>query len=78
EAEARAGADRLYRDGYSRAIVAASQDDFGQRSADAFSQRWRQLTNTDADVRYYNIPQDAVVAIQNSGGVQGAALYALG
>ncbi|EFX90693.1 LppC [Actinobacillus ureae ATCC 25976] len=78
EAEARAGADRLYRDGYSRAIVAAPQDDFGQRSADAFAQRWRQLTNTDADVRYYNIPQDSVVAIQNSGSTQGAALYTLG
>ncbi|WP_150539215.1 penicillin-binding protein activator [Actinobacillus vicugnae] len=78
EAEARAGADRLYRDGYSRAIVAAPQDDFGQRSADAFAQRWRQLTNADADVRYYNIPQDSVAAIQSSGNIQGAALYALG
>lgn len=78
EAEARAGADRLYRDGYSRAIVAAPQDDFGRRSADAFAQRWRQLTNTDADVRYYNIPQDSVVAIQNAGSTRNAALYALG
>lgn len=79
ESEARSGAEKLYRDGYSRAIVAAPQDDFGQRSADAFSQRWRQLTNNDADVRYYNQPLDSVSAIQNSGvSTQGAALYALG
>lgn len=77
EAEAKAAADRLYRDGQTVAIVAAPQDDFGQRSADAFAQRWRQLTNADADVRYYNQPLDAVSAIQNSG-VSRGGLYMLG
>lgn len=78
EAEARSGADRIRRDGFSRALVAAPQDDFGYRSADAFAQRWRQLTGGDVDVRYYNQALDAVSAIQNAGGAQGAALYALG
>lgn len=78
ESEAKNGADRLYRDGVTRAIVAAPQSDFGQRSAEAFSNRWRQLTGNDADVRYYNQPLDAVSSIQNSGVGQGAGLYMLG
>lgn len=79
EAEAKAGAEKMYQDGLTRAIVIASQDDFGQRSADAFAQRWRQLTNGDADVRYYTSqPMDAVAALQNEGSAQGAGIYALG
>lgn len=78
ESEAKAAAERLYRDGVSRAVVAAPQTDFGQRSADAFVQEWRKLTRTDADVRYYNQPLDAVAAIQNNGVAQGSGLYMLG
>ncbi|AKO45236.1 penicillin-binding protein activator [[Haemophilus] ducreyi] len=79
EAEARSGADRLSRDGYNKAIVVAARDEFGQRSAEAFAQRWRQLTNTDADIRYYNQPLDVITTIQNSANnLQETALYALG
>lgn len=78
EAEARSGADRIYRDNFTQVIVSAPQGDFGQRSADAFAQRWQQITNTDADVRYYNQPLDIVAALENIGAVQGKALYILG
>lgn len=78
EAEARAAAERLFQDGVSSAVVAAPQTDFGQRSADAFAQRWRELTFRDADVRYYNQPLDSVVALQNNGVANGTALYVLG
>lgn len=77
ESEAQAGAEKMYNDGYSIAVVAAPQDDFGHRSAEAFAKRWRRLTNTDADVRYYNQPLDSVAAIQNIG-VAKAGLYILG
>lgn len=77
ESEAQSGAEKIYQDGNSVAIVAAPQDDYGNRSAEAFAKRWRQLTNSDADVRYYNQPLDAVAAIQNAG-VSKAALYILG
>ncbi|QLB43306.1 penicillin-binding protein activator [Mannheimia pernigra] len=77
ESEAQAGAEKMYNDGHSIAVVAAPQDDFGHRSAEAFAKRWRQLTNTDADVRYYNQPLDSVATIQNTG-VTKAGLYILG
>lgn len=78
EAEARSAAERLFHDGVSYAAVAAPQTDFGQRAADAFAQRWRELTYKDADVRYYNQPLDSVLALQNNGIGSGAALYVLG
>lgn len=78
EAESRSGAERLFQDGIQHAIIAAPQSDFGQRSADAFAQRWRELTSRDADVRYYNQPLDSVVALQNNGVSSGSALYVLG
>ncbi|WP_373818725.1 penicillin-binding protein activator [Glaesserella sp.] len=78
EAEARSAADRFYQDGISYAVVAAPQGDFGQRSADAFAQRWRQLTDKDADIRYYHQPLDIAASLQNAGLGQGSALYALG
>lgn len=79
ESEARSAANKLFSDRISQAIVAAPQGDYGQRAADAFAQRWLELTRTDADVRYYNSPLDALVAIQNAGGsTQGKALYILG
>ncbi|HGO5824063.1 TPA: penicillin-binding protein activator [Mannheimia haemolytica] len=77
ESEAQSAAEKLYRDGNSAAVVAAPQDDYGNRSAEAFAKRWRQLTNSDADVRYYNQPLDAVASIQNAG-VSKAGLYILG
>lgn len=78
EAEARAAAERLLKDGVAYAVVAAPQNEFGQRSADAFTQRWRELTRKDADVRYYNEPLDSVASIQNNGIGTSAGLYALG
>lgn len=77
ESEAQAGAEKMYRDGHRVAIVAAPQDDFGNRSAEAFAKRWRQLSGTDADVRYYNQPLDSVASIQNAG-ITKAGLYVLG
>lgn len=77
ESEAQSGAEKMYRDGNSVAIVAAPQNDFGHRSAEAFSKRWRQLTGMDADVRYYNQPLDSVAMIQNAG-LSKAGLYILG
>lgn len=78
EAEARAAADRFFRDGVSHAVIAAPQGDFGQRSADAFAQRWRELTRKDADVRYYNEAFDSVASLENHGVGNGSALYMLG
>lgn len=77
ESEAQSGAEKIRQDGHSVVIVAAPQDDYGNRSAEAFAKRWRQLTNSDADVRYYNQPLDAVASIQNAG-VTKAGLYILG
>ena len=78
EAEARSGAERLYQDGLANAVVIAPQNDFGQRSADAFAKRWRQLTNRDTDIRYYNHPMDSVAALQNTGIANNSGLYLLG
>lgn len=78
EAEARSAAERLNRDGVMNAIVVAPQDDFGQRSADAFAKRWRQLTARDVDVRYYHQPLDSVTVLENSGLIQSSGLYLLG
>lgn len=78
ESEAQAAADRIFRDGHSSVVVAAPQDDFGQRSAEAFVDRWRQLTGRDADVRYYHQPLDSLSAIENSGFNSKVAFYMLG
>lgn len=78
EAEARSAAERLNRDGIQNAVVVAPQDDFGQRSSDAFAQRWRQLTNRDIDARYYHQPLDSIEALQNAGVAAGSGLYLLG
>lgn len=77
ESEAKSAADRLFRDGISYAVIAAPQDDFGVRSADAFAQRWRQLTGKDVDIRYYNEPLDSVVSLQNNPVSNGSGLYVL-
>lgn len=78
EAEARAAAERLFNDGITNAIVATPQTDVGQRSSAAFSERWRELTLRDADIRYYNQPLDSVVSLQNGGVATGSALYVVG
>lgn len=78
EAEAQSAADRFFKDGISHAVLAIPQGDFGQRSADAFAQRWRQLTGKDADIRYYNEPLDSVVSLQQNSVGSGAGLYMLG
>ncbi|KAE9540580.1 penicillin-binding protein activator [Ursidibacter maritimus] len=78
EAEARSAADRFHQDRIENAVVVAPQDDFGQRSADAFAQRWRQLTNKDADIRYYHQPLDSISAIQTVGAAPNSGLYLLG
>lgn len=77
EAEAKAGAERMAQDGHRAVIVAAPQGDFGQRTADAFAQRWRELTGGDADVRYYSSTEDATASILSAGITQGG-LYILG
>ena len=46
-------------------------------AAEAFTTRWRQLTGSDADVRYYNSSEDAVAGIQSTNANQGG-LYLLG
>lgn len=77
EAEAKAAAEKMFQDGQRNAYVSAPQGDFGQRAADAFTTRWRQLTGSDADVRYYNSSEDAVAGIQSTNASQGG-LYLLG
>lgn len=78
EAEAKSAAERFFRDGLSHAAISAPQSDFGQRSSDAFAQRWRQLTGKDVDVRYYNEPLDSVASLQNNPIGSGSGLYVLG
>ncbi|MGX3065884.1 penicillin-binding protein activator [Ursidibacter arcticus] len=78
EAEARSAANRFNQDRIENAVVVAPQDDFGQRSADAFAQRWRQLTNKDADIRYYHQPLDSISALQTVGAAPNSGLYLLG
>lgn len=78
EGEARAAAERFLKDGVSHAVVAAPQGEAGQRAADAFVQRWRELTRKDADVRYYNDALETIDSLQNSGMGSGSALYVLG
>lgn len=78
ESEAISGADKIKRDGFNSVVVVVPKDDFGQRSANAFVQRWRALTGGDADVRYYTEAMDVVNNLQEAGGMQGKALYFLG
>lgn len=78
EAEARSGAERLYQDNIAHAVLLVPRGDFGQRSADAFAQRWRQLTNKDADIRYYNEPLESVASLQNNGLASQSGIYILG
>ncbi|QLB21133.1 penicillin-binding protein [Vespertiliibacter pulmonis] len=78
EAEARSAAEKLHRDGITSAVVIAPQDDFGQRSSDAFAQRWRQLTNLDTDIRYYHQPADSIESLKNTGIPANSGIYLLG
>lgn len=78
EAEARSAAEKMFRDRVANAVVIAPQDDFGQRSSDAFAQRWRQLTNRDIDARYYHQPLDSIGSLQNSGVAANSGIYLLG
>ncbi|AUI67076.1 MULTISPECIES: penicillin-binding protein activator [Glaesserella] len=78
EAEAKSAAERFQKDGLNNAVVLAPNGDFGQRSADAFAQRWRQLTNRDADIRYYNEAFEGVSLLQSAGLGQGSGIYVLG
>lgn len=78
ESEAKSAAERFQKDGLNNAVVLAPNGDFGQRSADAFAQRWRQLTNKDADIRYYNEAFEGVSLLQSAGLAQGSGIYVLG
>lgn len=78
ESEAQSAAERFERDNIQNAVVFAPQGDFGQRASEAFAQRWRQLTNKNADIRFYHQPLDAVAAVKNSGVAQGSGIYLLG
>ncbi|SUB59703.1 Penicillin-binding protein activator LpoA precursor [Phocoenobacter uteri] len=75
EAEAHSAANKIYHDNISQVVVVVPNDDFGRRSANAFSTRWRKLTNSDASVQYYNQAIDIVNKLQ---GMQGRAVYFLG
>ncbi|MDO9735398.1 penicillin-binding protein activator, partial [Glaesserella parasuis] len=66
EAEARFAAERFLKDGLQNAVVVAPNGDFGTRSAEAFAQRWRQLTNRDTDIRYYNQAFEVASLLQGS------------
>ncbi len=78
ESEAKSAAERFQKDGLNNAVVLAPNGDFGQRSADAFAQRWRQLTNKDADIRYYNEAFEGVSLLQSADLAQGSGIYVLG
>ncbi len=78
ESEAKSAAERFRKDGLNNAVVLAPNGDFGQRSADAFAQRWRQLTNKDADIRYYNEAFEGVSLLQSAALSQGSGIYVLG
>lgn len=78
ESEAKSAAERFQKDGLSNALVLAPNGDFGQRSADAFAQRWRQLTNKDADIRYYNEAFEGISLLQSAALYQGSGIYVLG
>ncbi|MDG6346602.1 penicillin-binding protein activator [Glaesserella parasuis] len=78
EAEAHFAAERFLKDGLQNAVVVAPNGDFGTRSAEAFAQRWRQLTNRDTDIRYYNQAFEVASLLQGSVLGQGSGLYALG
>lgn len=78
EAEARSAAEKFQRDGITSAVIIAPQDDFGQRSSDAFAQRWRQLTNLDTDIRYYHQPADSIDSLKNAGIPANSGIYLLG
>lgn len=77
ESEARAAAERFVRDGITHAVVAAPHGDFGQRASDAFSQRWRELTQKDADVRYFNDAFETVTSLETNRIGAGSGLYVL-
>ncbi len=78
ESEAKSAAERFQKDGLNNAVVLAPNGDFGQRSADAFAQRWRQLTNKDADIRYYNEAFEGISLLQSASLSQGSGIYVLG
>ncbi len=75
EAEAHSAANKIYQDRISQVAVVAPNNDFGRRSADAFSERWRKLTNNDVVVQYYNQAVNIVDKLQNA---RSKALYFLG
>ncbi|MDH2924174.1 hypothetical protein EV693_101197 [Nicoletella semolina] len=77
ESEAHSAAEQFMRDNILNAVVIAPQGEFGQRSSEAFAKRWRQLTNKDADIRFYSVPSDGATILQNGGYGQGTGVYVL-
>ncbi|MBS9783120.1 MAG: penicillin-binding protein activator [Pasteurella sp.] len=75
EAEAHSAANKIYQDNISQIVVIAPNNDFGRRSADAFSSRWRKLTNNNVNIQYYNEAIDIVNKLQNT---TTQAIYFLG
>lgn len=75
ETEAQSAANKIYNDHYTSVTVIAPNNDFGQRSANAFTSQWRKLTNDDANVQYYTQAIEIVAKLQNS---NSNALYFLG
>ncbi|WP_133543465.1 penicillin-binding protein activator [Mesocricetibacter intestinalis] len=74
EDEAEAAANKMWNDGVRKPVVIVPQSDLGQRTASAFNVRWQQLASTDADIRFYNNPNDAAYNLESSG-AQDQALY---
>lgn len=54
----------MWNDGIRNPLVLVPQADVCQRTASAFNVRWQQLAATDANIRFYNNPDDINFALQ--------------
>lgn len=75
EDEAESAANKMWNDGIRNPLVLVPQADVGQRTASAFNVRWQQLAATDANIRFYNNPDDINFALQGGLSQNAEALY---
>ena len=75
EDEAESAANKMWNDGIRNPLVLVPQADVGQRTASAFNVRWQQLAATDANIRFYNNPDDINFALQEGLSQNAEALY---
>ncbi|MGQ9444342.1 penicillin-binding protein activator [[Pasteurella] aerogenes] len=75
EDEAESAANKMWNDGIRNPLVFVPQADVGQRTASAFNVRWQQLAATDANIRFYNNPDDINFALQEGLSQNAEALY---